>query len=239
MRIAIIGYGRMGKTIEKIAIDKGHDIVLKIDLDNQADLNEENLQDVDVAIEFTTPATAFNNVTKCINAGTPVISGTTAWQDKLAEAKTICYEKSGAMIVSSNFSIGVNLFFALNRKLAEMMKPYSDYKLQMTETHHTKKLDAPSGTAITLAEGIMEANESKTNWINEETDKEDTIPILSVREPDVPGTHKINYKSEIDSVEIKHTAYSRIGFASGAVLAAEWIHGKVGVFDMKDVLDLG
>ena len=238
MRIAIIGYGRMGKTIEKIALEKGHEVPLKIDLDNQADLNEENLSDIDVAIEFTTPATAFDNVCMCLNAGVPVISGTTAWQDKMDEAKTLCYEKSGAMIVSSNFSIGVNLFFALNKKLAKMMQPYSDYQLQMSETHHTKKLDAPSGTAITLAEGIMSVNQSKSKWVNEATTSEDTIPIISIREPDVPGTHVINYKSEIDSIEIKHEAYSRIGFASGALLAAEWIIEKVGVFDMKDVLGL-
>ena len=238
MRIAIIGYGRMGKTIEKIALDKGHEIVLKIDLDNQADLNEENLKDVDVAIEFTTPSTAFENVTKCINAGVPIISGTTGWQDKFVEAKTLCYEKSGAMLVSSNFSIGVNLFFALNQKLAEMMKPYDAYKLQLTETHHTKKLDAPSGTAITLAEGIMSKDDRRTKWVNEISDLENTVSILSIREPDVPGTHVINYKSAIDTIEIKHEAYSRIGFATGAVIAAEWIIEKVGVYEMKDVLGL-
>ncbi len=238
MRIAIIGYGRMGKTIEKLAVDKGHEIALKIDLDNQSDLTGENLKGIDVAIEFTTPATAFDNVCRCIHAGVPVISGTTGWQDKFVEAKTLCYEESGAMLVSSNFSIGVNLFFALNQKLAEMMKPYEDYKLQLTETHHTKKLDAPSGTAITLAEGIMSQDDRKTKWVNEATDIENTIPIISVREPDVPGTHVINYKSEIDSIEIKHEAYSRIGFASGAVLAAEWIIEKVGVYEMKDVLGL-
>lgn len=238
MRIALIGYGRMGKTIEKIALEKGHQVPLKVDIENQSDLNEENLAKVDVAIEFSTPATAFDNVCACINAGVPIISGTTAWQDKMDEAKTLCYEKSGAMIVSSNFSIGVNLFFALNKKLSEMMQTYPDYKLQISETHHTKKLDAPSGTAITLAEGIMSVNEEKTKWVNEKTDAEDTIPIISIREPDVPGTHIINYKSEIDSIEIKHEAYSRIGFASGALLAAEWIIEKVGVYDMKDVLGL-
>jgi len=238
MRIAIIGYGRMGKTIEKIALEKGHEIPLKIDLDNQADLNEEQLAAIDVAIEFTTPATAFDNVCACLNAGVPVISGTTAWQNQMDEAKSLCYEKSGAMILSSNFSIGVNLFFALNKKLAEMMQPYSTYNLQLSETHHTKKLDAPSGTAITLAEGIMSVNQQKTNWVNETSQEEDTIPIISIREPDVPGTHVINYKSEIDSIEIKHEAYSRIGFASGALLAAEWIVEKVGVYEMKDVLGL-
>jgi len=238
MRIAIIGYGRVGKTIEKIAIDKDHEIALKIDLDNQADLNEENLKEIDVAIEFTTPATAFDNVSKCINAGVPVISGTTGWQDKFIEAKTLCYEQSGAMLVSSNFSIGVNLFFALNKKLAEMMKPYDNYQLELTETHHTKKLDAPSGTAITLAEGIMSTDDRKTSWTNEPTDNKEIVPIISIREPDVPGTHVINYKSEIDSIEIKHEAYSRIGFATGAVIAAEWIIEKVGVYEMKDVLGL-
>lgn len=238
MRIAIIGYGRMGKTIEKLALDKGHEVPLIIDLDNQHELTEENLAKVDVAIEFTTPNTAFDNVCTCIKTGTPVVSGTTAWQDKLKEAKTICYEQSGAMIVSSNFSIGVNLFFALNKKLAEMMIPYSEYKLELSETHHTKKLDAPSGTAITLAEGIMSSNDQKTKWVNEPSDSEDTIPIISYREPDVPGTHVINYKSEIDSIEIKHTANSRIGFASGALLAAEWLADKTGVYDMKDVLGL-
>lgn len=238
MRIAIIGYGRMGKTIEKLAIDKGHEIALKIDIDNQDDLNAENLKEIDVAIEFTTPATAFDNVSRCIYAGVPVISGTTGWQDKFVEAKTLCYDRSGAMLVSSNFSIGVNLFFALNKKLAEMMQPYEEYKLQVTETHHTKKLDAPSGTAITLAEGIMSANEGKTKWVNKASEDKATVPIISIREPDVPGTHVINYKSEIDSIEIKHEAYSRIGFASGAVLAAEWIIEKVGVYEMKDVLGL-
>jgi len=238
MRIGIIGYGRMGKTIEKLAVEKGHEISLKIDLENQADLNDENLKKLDVVIEFTTPTTAFENVIKCIDAGVPVISGTTGWQDKFVEAKTHCYEKSGAMLVSSNFSIGVNLFFALNKKLAEMMLPYQDYTLSLSETHHTKKLDAPSGTAITLAEGIMSINDAKTKWVNEQSSDSDTVPIISIREPDVPGTHVINYKSEIDSIEIKHEAYSRIGFASGALLAAEWIVEKSGVYEMKDVLGL-
>lgn len=238
MNIAIIGYGRMGKTIEKIAIDRGHTIGLKIDLNNQDELNPQSLKDIDVAIEFTTPATALSNVSRCLQASCPIISGTTAWNDKHEEAIALCKAENGALLISSNFSVGMNVFFAINKRLAEMMKTHNSYHLGMSEIHHTAKLDAPSGTAITLAEGIIESNPSKESWINEKTELENTIGIESIREPDVPGTHIINYGSDIDAIEIKHTAYNRIGFATGAVIAAEWIADKTGIYSMTDVLDL-
>ena len=232
MKIALLGYGRMGKEIEKIAISRGHKIVIRKDLDDEIDINL-----ADVAIDFSVPKAAFNNISNCLNHQVPVISGTTGWLDKYEDAISLCKEKKGAFIYASNYSLGVNIFFELNKQLAKMMKAVEGYDISMEEVHHTKKLDAPSGTAITLAQGIIE-NTSKNNWeLNEKTSQEN-IPIIAKRIPDVPGTHSVWYTSEEDTIEIKHTAHSRKGFALGAVIAAEWISGKTGIFSMKDVLNI-
>jgi 4-hydroxy-tetrahydrodipicolinate reductase len=232
MKIALLGYGRMGKEIEKIALSRGHEIVIRKDVDTIIDINL-----ADVAIDFSVPSSAYNNITNCINNNVPVISGTTGWLDKYNDAVALCKEKNSAFIYASNFSLGVNIFFELNKQLAKMMSTLEDYTISMEEIHHTKKLDAPSGTAITLAEGIIE-NSSKNNWELDEKTSEENIPIVAKRIPDVPGTHTVWYDSEVDSIEIKHTAHSRKGFALGAVVAAEWILGKKGVFSMKDVLNI-
>ena len=232
MKIALLGYGKMGKEIEKIAISRGHKIVIRKDLDDKIDINL-----ADVAIDFSVPKAAFSNISNCLNHQVPVISGTTGWLDKYEDAISLCKEKKGAFIYASNYSLGVNIFFELNKQLAKMMKAVEGYDISMEEIHHTKKLDAPSGTAITLAQGIIE-NTSKNNWeLNEKTSQEN-IPIIAKRIPDVPGTHSVWYTSEEDTIEIKHTAHSRKGFALGAVIAAEWISGKTGIFSMKDVLNI-
>ncbi|NVK52159.1 MAG: 4-hydroxy-tetrahydrodipicolinate reductase [Flavobacteriaceae bacterium] len=233
MKIALLGYGRMGKEIEKIALQRGHEIVIKTNSTNQ-----HNIKEADVAIDFSVPTAAYNNITNCINNKVPVISGTTGWLEKYEEAVALCKQKNGAFIYASNFSLGVTIFFELNRQLAKMMSRLTDYNISMEEIHHTKKLDAPSGTAITLAEGIIE-NTMKKAWELDGEYTEETIPITAKRIPDVPGTHSIDYTSEVDSIEIKHTAHNRKGFALGAVVAAEWIVGKTGVFSMKDVLNIG
>tara|TARA_R110002049_G_scaffold25194_3_gene88572 strand:+ start:12762 stop:13463 length:702 start_codon:yes stop_codon:yes gene_type:complete len=232
MKIALLGYGRMGKEIEKIAISRGHEIVIKKDVNDIIDITL-----ADVAIDFSVPSSAFNNISNCIKSKVPVISGTTGWLDKHKEAIALCEKEKGAFIYASNFSLGVNIFFELNKQLAKMMSNLEDYNISMEEIHHTKKLDAPSGTAITLAEGIIE-NSTKENWELDEKSSEENIPIAAKRIPEVPGTHTVWYDSEVDSIEIKHTAHSRKGFALGAVVAAEWILGKTGVFSMKDVLNI-
>jgi 4-hydroxy-tetrahydrodipicolinate reductase len=232
MKIAVLGYGRMGKEIEKIAISRGHEILIKKDIDALIDITL-----ADVAIDFSEPGSAFNNISDCIKNNVPVISGTTGWLDKYEDAVTLCKKEKGAFIYASNFSLGVNIFFELNKQLAKMMGNLEDYRISMEEIHHTKKLDAPSGTAITLAEGIIE-NSSKENWELGENTSEENIPIVAKRIPDVPGTHAVLYRSEVDSLEIKHTAHSRKGFALGAIVASEWILGKTGVFSMKDVLNI-
>ena len=235
MKIALLGYGRMGKEIEKIALQRGHEIVLKIE-----EKQDYDIATADVAIDFSIPSAAFENITNCFKNGVPVISGTTGWLDRYQEAVDICNENGGSFIYASNFSLGVNIFFELNRQLAKMMRAWQDYKINIEEIHHTKKLDAPSGTAITLAEGIIDYT-PKDAWELDENQeiKENAIPITAKRIPEVPGTHSIGYDSEIDSIEIKHTAHNRKGFALGAVVAAEWIVGKTGVYTMKDVLNLG
>lgn len=230
MKIALLGYGRMGKMIEKIAIDRGHQVPLIVDTDQEVDLAT-----VDVAIDFSLPSAAFDNIIKCMDAGIPVICGTTGWLDKYDEAVAYAKEKNGAFMYASNYSLGVNLFFKLNRILANLMAPYSDYKADLTEIHHTKKLDAPSGTAITLAEGVIGAGNYK-EWKLDAKDKE-LLSIHSVRKGDVPGTHTVSYNTEVDSIDITHTANNREGFALGAVIASEWIIGKTGVFSMEDVID--
>ncbi len=232
MKIALLGYGRMGKEIEKIAISRGHEIVIKKDVDTEIDITL-----ADVAIDFSIPKSAFNNISNCFENKVPVISGTTGWLDKYNDAVRLCEEKKGAFIYASNFSLGVNIFFELNKQLAKMMSNLEDYNISMEEIHHTKKLDAPSGTAITLAEGIIE-NSSKKDWELDNNTSEENIPIVAKRIPEVPGTHTVWYNSKVDSIEIKHTAHNRQGFALGAVVAAEWILGKTGVFNMKDVLNI-
>lgn len=238
LKIALIGYGKMGKTIESIAVERGHNVDLKIDVDSLADFTKENLQQCNVAIEFTGPQSAKENILKCIEAGIPVISGSTGWLGSLEEVKNYCTEKKGSFLYASNFSVGVNIFFELNKKLAQLMKLHSNYEISMQEIHHTEKKDAPSGTAITLAEHILMEIPRKTTWINEETTSPEELSIISKREDPAPGTHSIKYSSPTDDIEIIHTAHNRQGFALGAVLAAEYISGKKGIFSMKDVLSL-
>lgn len=238
MKIALIGYGKMGKEIEKIALDRGHEIVLKIDVTNPEDLNITNLRKADVAIEFTIPDLAPDNYRLCFEAGIPVVGGTTGWLEKIAEVHQWCKELNGTFFYASNYSLGVNIFFALNKKLAELMANQSEYHLEMKEIHHTQKLDAPSGTAITLAEGIMERIPEKKHWVNHSTEQADEIGIISEREGSVPGTHIIKYDSEVDYIEITHLAKSRKGLAYGAVLAAEFSFGKKGILSMNELLNI-
>ena len=238
MKIALIGYGKMGKAIESIALSKGHEIVLKIDIQNNQDFTDAALQKADVAIEFTGPHSAFENVKKCIAWGVPVVSGSTGWLDQWAEIKDLCAEKNGTLIYSSNYSIGVNLFFELNKQLAQLMESYDSYDVSMTEVHHTEKKDAPSGTAISLAEQILTNLGRKNKWVNAASGNSNELVIQSERIDPAPGTHMVKYSSEVDDIEIIHTAHTRIGFASGAVLAAEFAFEKKGIFTMKDVLGL-
>lgn len=233
MKIALLGYGKMGKMIEKIALSRGHEIIAKIDINS----TPTDISYADVAIDFSIPEAAFNNISLCLKSGVPVISGTTGWLDKYPEAVALCKQHDGAFIYASNYSLGVNIFFQINEYLAKIMNNHPQYNISMEEIHHTQKLDAPSGTAITLAEGII-TNTNKTAWTLE-SPKTNEIPIDAKRIDDVPGTHTVNYQSDIDSIEMTHTANSREGFALGAVVAAEWIVGKSGVFTMKDVLNLG
>ncbi len=233
MNIALFGYGRMGKMIEQVALNRKHTIVAKIDIDT----TEIDFSKIDVAIDFSLPNAAFGNITKCIENNVPVISGTTGWLENYDNAVALCKEKKGAFIYGSNFSLGVNLFFELNDYLAKMMSNLKDYDVTMEEIHHTKKLDAPSGTAISLAEGVIK-NTNYEGWKLNTTEQATEIPIVAKRIGDVPGTHTVAYNSSVDSIEIKHTAHNREGFALGAVVAAEWIIGKTGVFSMKDVLNI-
>lgn len=249
MKIALLGYGKMGKIIEKIATDRKHEIVLKIDYDNLHELTAENLQKADVAIEFSTPATVAGNIELCINAGVPIVVGTTGWYDKIQQVKQHCEEKGSSLIYASNFSVGVNLFFHVNRVLARLMNNYPYYDVQVEEIHHTQKLDSPSGTAITIAEGIVENLDSKKDWVNvltstgdetaDDNVKSDQVLIESFRLDSVPGTHTVIYDSEVDSIEFKHTAHNRNGFALGAVLAAEWIPNNKGFHFIDDMFDFG
>ncbi len=238
MKIALIGYGKMGKAIETIALNKGHEIVLKIDIQNSQDFTEAALQKADVAIEFTGPHSAYENVKKCITWGIPVVSGSTGWLDQWIEIKDLCEVKNGTLIYSSNYSIGVNLFFELNKQLAQLMQPYNSYDVSMTEVHHTEKKDAPSGTAISLAEQILTHLGRKNKWVNSASANANELVIQSERMDPAPGTHMVKYSSEVDDIEIIHTAHTRVGFASGAVLAAEFAFEKKGIFTMKDVLGL-
>lgn len=233
MKIALLGYGRMGKIIEQIALQRGHEITLKVD----ENTTSYDITKADVAIDFSIPAVAFKNISNCLLNRIPVVSGTTGWLEKYDDAVTLCKENNGAFIYASNFSLGVNIFFELNEYLAKMMKNINDYNLNLEEIHHVNKLDAPSGTAITLAQGIIK-NSNFSNWVLGENSKENEIPIVAKRIPDVPGTHEVSYTSKVDTISIKHTAHSRKGFALGAVIAAEWLLNKKGTFTMKDVLGL-
>ena len=232
MKIALLGYGKMGHAIEKIATERGHEIVLRKSENDTFD----GLEIADVAIDFSAPSSAFNHISEALNRNIPIISGTTGWLDKDDEIVALCQEKNGSFIYGSNFSLGVNLFFLLNEKLAKIMKNFPEYQVQMEEIHHTQKLDKPSGTAISLANQIIE-NSNYTSWQLGQTQNEN-IGIEAKRIENVPGTHSVFYKSSIDEIEIKHTAHSREGFALGAVIAAEWILGKKGIFSMKEVLGL-
>ena len=233
MRIALFGYGKMGRMIEQVALNRGHEIVAKIDEHTQnIDFNS-----MDVAIDFSMPEAAYINITKCIENNVPVISGTTGWLDKYEDAVALCESKNGAFIYASNFSLGVNIFFELNNYLAKMMQNLPEYKVSLEEIHHTQKLDAPSGTAISLAEGVI-SNSEYTQWKLDD-DSNGSLPITSKRIGNTPGTHTVTYDNVVDSIEIKHTAHNREGFALGAVTAAEWIIGKSGIFSMRDVLNLG
>lgn len=238
MRIALIGYGKMGKMIEEIAIQRGHEIVLRIDSHNQESFTKEACALADVAIEFTAPASAFSNVSRCLQFGLPVVSGSTGWNEKIPEAAAMSEKLGGSFLHASNFSIGVNLFFVVNRMLAHLMAGHPEYKTEVKEIHHTAKVDAPSGTAVTLAEDIIKQNPALQSWVNETSSKPGVLPIISERIDPAPGTHHVSYRSEIDDIEIIHTAHNRKGFATGAVLAAEYIAAKKGVFSMSDVLGL-
>ena len=238
MNIALIGYGKMGKEIEKIAHSRGHKTPLKIDISNPEDLTVENLQKCDVAIEFTIPSSAIANYLKCFEAGIPVVSGTTGWLDQEEFIFDKCAKAKGTFFYASNFSVGVNLFFELNKTLAELMSVQKDYNADMLEVHHTQKLDAPSGTAISLAEDLLEKLPSKKSWVNQAQDADNQLGIISERRGEVPGIHTIKYESEVDYIEITHSAKSRKGFAFGAVLAAEFSKGKTGILTMKDLLNL-
>ncbi len=238
MNIALIGYGKMGKAIEEIALAKGHTILFKFDISNQAEFTTTNLQKCDVAIEFTSPHSAVDNLKKCLDAGVPVICGSTGWLAEWEDIKQYCESKNGSLVYASNYSIGVNLFFELNSYLATLMNNHKAYDVQLTEIHHTQKKDAPSGTAITLAEQVLQHFTDKNNWVNHISDKPDELEIISERIDPAPGTHKIKYHSPIDDIEIIHTAHNRMGFAGGAVLAAEFIATKKGIYNMKQVLGL-
>ena len=235
MKIALVGYGKMGKTIEQIARNRGHEIVSIIDVNNPEDFESEAFKQADVAIEFTTPATAFDNYMKCFAAGVPVVSGTTGWLNRLDEVKRMCAEEGKTFFYASNFSIGVNIFFALNKYLAKIMNNFPSYDVRMTEVHHIHKLYAPSGTAITLAEGILDNLDRKERWTLETSEKPTDLPIHAIREGEVPGIHEIIYESDADIISIKHDAKSRAGFALGAVLAAEFTAGKKGFLGMNDL----
>ncbi|MDR2937781.1 MAG: 4-hydroxy-tetrahydrodipicolinate reductase [Prevotellaceae bacterium] len=237
MNIAIIGYGKMGKEIEAIAVARGYKISLTIDVNNRHELTVENLKKCDVAIEFTAPETAVNNLKACFAAGTPVVCGSTGWLEKMEEVKADCKAKNGGFFYASNYSVGVNVFFKINQYLAKLMSAVDGYSTSVEEIHHTAKKDAPSGTAITIAEGIMKEISQLKKWINEAQGAQEELPIVSVRQDPAPGTHTVTYDSDVDTITIRHEAKSRKGFALGAVLAAEFMKGKKGCYGMDDMLN--
>jgi 4-hydroxy-tetrahydrodipicolinate reductase len=236
LNIALVGYGKMGKAIEEIALQRGHTILLKIDIDTIADLTKENLQRCDVAIEFTSPHSAVDNILTCIAAGIPVVSGSTGWLQQWDKVKSKTEALKGSMVYASNYSVGVNIFFEVNKMLARLMDKHPEYEVSMQEIHHTEKRDAPSGTAITLAEQIIEQLGRKKQWVNQSALTPQELSIISERIDPAPGTHKVKYSSPVDDIEIIHTAHNRKGFATGAVMAAEFIKGKTGIYSMKEVL---
>jgi 4-hydroxy-tetrahydrodipicolinate reductase len=246
MKIALLGYGKMGKIIEKIALSRKHEIVLTIDHETLHELTPENLQKADVVIEFTTPASVLSNIEHCFNANVPIVVGTTGWYEKLPEVKQQCVDGNKSLLWASNFSVGVNVFFHVNKLLAKVMNRYPYYEVQVEEIHHTQKMDSPSGTAITIAEGIINNTDTKNEWVNvlttdDSDDDANVAPsqllIESLRIDSVPGTHTVIYDSEVDSIEFKHTAHNRNGFALGAVLAAEWLHDKKGFYSVEAMFD--
>ena len=238
MKIALIGYGKMGKAVEEAALKRGHEIVSIIDVDHRDAFRSEAFRSADVAIEFTRPDTAFDNYMQCFAAGVPVVSGTTGWLDRLDEVKAICRNEGRTFFYASNFSIGMNLFFAVNAYLAKLMNRFTDYDVQITETHHIHKLDAPSGTAITLADDILKAIDRQTRRVSGKAEHPEELAVLSVREGEVPGIHEVEYDSETDFIRICHSAKSRAGLALGAVLAAEFTVGKTGFLGMNDLLHI-
>lgn len=233
MKIILLGYGKMGKIIERIALERGHQISAKIDVNNA---HEFAAAQGDVAIEFSHPDAAFNNVINCMNKSIPVVCGTTGWLNRKSEVEALCKEKNGAFFYASNYSLGVNIFFKLNEYLAKMMAQHKDYDISMDEIHHTEKKDAPSGTAITLAEGVLKHSALKKKWVNDPSDNSEELEIKSFRIDQIPGTHSVKYSSLIDDLEIRHIAHSREGFAKGAVMVAEWLKDKKGIFGMDDYL---
>jgi 4-hydroxy-tetrahydrodipicolinate reductase len=233
MKLLIVGYGKMGKTIEKIALQRGHEIAGRIDVDNMHELDTVH---ADVAIEFSHPDAAFSNIKKCLERRIPVVCGTTGWLSRKTEIESLARANNGTFFYASNFSLGVNIFFKLNEHLAKMMASFKGYSIELEETHHTEKKDAPSGTAITLAEGIMKQNGEKSRWVNQASTDVNDLPIRSFRIAQVPGTHVVKYGSAVDDIEIKHTAHTREGFATGAVMVAEWIKDKKGILSMDDFL---
>lgn len=246
MKIALFGYGKMGRIIEKYAIERGHDIVLIIDENNYADITVEDLKSADVAIDFSTPNSILANINQCFDADLPLVVGTTGWYDEIGSIREKCLAGNHALLYGSNFSIGVNVFFHINKLLAKAMKPHHQYEVQVEEIHHTAKLDAPSGTAITIAEGIIENSDEKGDWVNYIVEEEkEVIPkstqllIESHRIDDVPGTHTVLYSSEVDQIEFKHTAHNRAGFALGALVAAEWLQNKKGFFNVTEMFTFG
>lgn len=244
MKIVLFGYGKMGQLIEKFVQKRGHEIFLVVDEHNRDNLAVEDVVGADMAIDFSTPHAALDNISFCFESNLPLVVGTTGWYEHLEEVRQTCNEAGQSLLFGSNFSIGVNIFFHVNKLLSKAMRPYQQYDVQVEEIHHTQKLDAPSGTAITIAEGILEHNEAKTTWVNHLVDSEnDVIPkaqellIESLRIEDVPGTHTVLYSSEVDQIELKHTAHSREGFALGAVIAAEWLQNKKGFYEVTDMFD--
>lgn len=236
MKIVLIGYGKMGKEIERLATSRGHQIIARIDVDNPADLAKLSNQDVDVAIEFSNPASAYANIMTCIEKQIPVVCGTTGWLEKKAEVEAATLKHQSTFFYASNYSIGVNLFFKLNKTLAALMAGHPEYDIYTNEIHHLEKKDSPSGTAITIAEGIIDAYPSKTKWVNNEIPAANEVAIWSQRESIIPGTHTVKYISKVDQIEITHEAFSREGFALGAIIAAEWVKDKKGVLGMDDLL---
>ncbi len=238
MRIALLGYGKMGKVIEQIALQRGHEISAKIDITNRAELLTLSKETTDAVIEFSSPESAYGNLKYCMEFGLPTVCGTTGWLKHKPEIEKLCLENEAAFFYASNYSIGVNLFFELNKQLAKLISPYQEYSVSTNEIHHTEKKDAPSGTAITLAEGIIEHFPKKDSWVNNAIPDPNQVAIWSSREGKVPGTHTIKYISEVDQIEISHIAHSRQGFALGAVVAAEWLHDKKGIFGMSHLLGI-